>query len=507
MKKQKINYIWGIAIACIMLIESLVVFWEIRSLKVLPASYLAAAAAGLLIVDLIVYLLVRDFRKHVPFVIGILLCFGMSVVCVMAVFYVRDATSFYEEIASDKTATTSVGVYVKASSKMSKLEEMKPEQKLGILESQDRETTETALKDIQKRTGQTFQTKAYAGVDQGIQGLEKDEVQVFLCNEAFFDIVKEMDGNENIADRVKKMETLNVESAPEETEETPSAQTQETGKEKQADAKEEKKEKRSFKVFISGIDTRGEMTAKSLSDVNIIAEINPETRQILLVTTPRDYFVPLSISGGAQDKLTHAGIYGIDVCVDTMEMLYDTQIDYYFRINFGGFVKVIDALGGITVQSDYDFDSKNVRGYHFNKGANAVDGEAALVFSRERYSFNEGDRQRGKNQLAVIQGVVQKMMSVEMLTNFSDILDKVAGCFETNIPYDTLAALVKEQLADGGAWNIVGYSVTGSDSHQKPYSLSQSVYVMVPDQKTVDKAKSLMKKVEEGGILSQEDAA
>ena len=102
------------------------------------------------------------------------------------------------------------------------------------------------------------------------------------------------------------------------------------------------------------------MTASSRSDVNIVATINTETKQILLVSTPRDYFVPLSISNGAKDKLTHAGIYGIDVCMDTLGMLYDEDIHYYFRVNFGGFTKIIDALGCIDVDSDYEFDSRNI---------------------------------------------------------------------------------------------------------------------------------------------------
>lgn len=143
-----------------------------------------------------------------------------------------------------------------------------------------------------------------------------------------------------------------------------------------------------YTIYISGIDNRGGLIEKSRSDVNIIATLNTSTKQLLLVSTPRDYYVPLSISGGVPDKLTHAGIYGVDVCVDTLEMLYDIEIDYYVRMNFDGFVNIIDALGGITVYSDYEFDSG---AYHFDQGENTLNGEQALVFARERYAFAEGD--------------------------------------------------------------------------------------------------------------------
>ena len=171
-------------------------------------------------------------------------------------------------------------------------------------------------------------------------------------------------------------------------------------------------------------------------------------------------------------------------------MLYNEDINYYFRINFAGFEQLIDALGGITVYSDYEFDSKNELGYHFNQGENYMNGEQALVFSRERYAFQEGDRQRGKNQMAVIKGVINKALSPELLKNYSSVLSSIQGCFETNISYEEIARLLQQQLNNGGDWNIVSYSVNGTGDTQKPYSMSQKAYVMIPDESTVQKAES-----------------
>ena len=262
-----------------------------------------------------------------------------------------------------------------------------------------------------------------------------------------------------------------------------------------------------YTIFVSGIDTRGGMTASSRSDVNIILTLNATTKQILMISTPRDYFVPLSISNGVPDKLTHAGIYGVNVCMDTLDMLYDIDINYYFRLNFAGFEQIIDALGGVNVNSDYDFDSGNTTGYHFNKGENHLNGEQALVFARERYAFKEGDRQRGRNQMAVIQGVVDKATQPAFLKNYLSVLDSLDGAFETNVPYDVMASLVRKQLGEGGSWQVLSYSVDGTGDTQKPYSMSSKAYVMIPDQNTVDKAKVLMKKVREGFRLSEADVA
>lgn len=236
----------------------------------------------------------------------------------------------------------------------------------------------------------------------------------------------------------------------------------------------------------------------SRSDVNIVATVNTETHKVLLVSTPRDYFVPLSISSGISDKLTQAGIYGINVSKDTLGMLYQRDINYYFRVDFNGFEKIIDSLGGITVVPDYTFDTKNSQGYSFVEGENFVNGSQALAFARERYAFTEGDRQRGKNQLHVIEGVIKKAMSPALLKNYSKTMDSLAGSFETNIPYDMIADLVRQQLSDGGQWSVESYSVDGSGASKVPYSMNVSAYVRIPDMNTVNTAIEKMDEIEAG---------
>ena len=179
-----------------------------------------------------------------------------------------------------------------------------------------------------------------------------------------------------------------------------------------------------IRLYISGIDTRGSEIINTRSDVNIIATINTDTKQMLLVSTPRDYFVPLSISNGVPDKLTHAGIYGIDVSMDTLGMLYDTSLDDYFRVNFAGFIKIIDALGGVDMNVEASFSD---RGYSFTQGMMHMNGEEALVYARERYAFSDGDRARGRHQMELINAVMQKILSPEILSKYTEVLASLDG--------------------------------------------------------------------------------
>ena len=249
-------------------------------------------------------------------------------------------------------------------------------------------------------------------------------------------------------------------------------------------------------IYVSGIDTRsGQLVEKSLSDVNIIATINPDTKEFLLVNTPRDYYVPLARSNGVRDKLTHAGIYGVQESIATLEMLYDIKMDYYVRVNFGGFTDIIDALGGVTVHSDYNFSTG---GYSFVEGDNQLDGTAALAFARERYSFGSGDRQRGKNQMEVIKAVMKKATSPATLLNLKDIIQVVEDNTDTNMSLALATSLVMSQIGTSSDWNINSYSVDGTGDKQIPYSMNQYAYVMVPDMQTVEQAKTYMAAVRNG---------
>ena len=242
-----------------------------------------------------------------------------------------------------------------------------------------------------------------------------------------------------------------------------------------------------FNVYISGIDTSGSINNVSRSDANIIATVNTKTHEVLLTSIPRDYYVTLH-SKRAKDKLTHSGLYGINETVTTVEDLLDIDINYYVRVNFTTVIKLVDTLGGVNVYSDYDF---NAQGYHFNEGYNYLNGEQALAFSRERHSFASGDNQRVKNQQAVIEAIIKKVMnSTTILTKYTDILESLEGSFQTNIEQKDISALVKSQLNDMSSWTIKNNALTGTGSYQPTYSIgSLESYVMLPDDDSIANAK------------------
>ena len=267
-----------------------------------------------------------------------------------------------------------------------------------------------------------------------------------------------------------------------------------------------------FTVYISGLDVYGddrdeEGRDSARSDVNIIAVVNPTTYQILLVTTPRDYFVPIpGISGGMNDKLTHAGTYGIDASMATLGELYETDINYYVRLNFTSLIEIVDILGGVDVYSDYAFNTGWESGYEMavSEGYNHFNGQQALAFCRERHNLVDGDNQRGRNQQAVITAMLKKVLSPTMLLKAGSILNQVGEGVETNISQGQLNSLVKYQLSTGAEWTIQSVAATGFDGEDYPYSMPNDlVYVIYPDEMVVDEIIHLTNVVEEGRTLTE----
>ena len=258
--------------------------------------------------------------------------------------------------------------------------------------------------------------------------------------------------------------------------------------------------KEPFVVYLSGVDNRGELTEKARSDVNILAVVNPSTKRVALINTPRDYYVDLA-GTNSKDKLTHAGLYGVETSMATLGNLYGVNVDQYLRINFAGFISIIDAVGGVDVYSDQAFTSVGSPGYYdpttFAEGWNHLDGKSALAFARERHAFASGDIQRGINQMKVIDAMMNKIKSPTVLMSFSKLMDAVSDCFVTSLSQEQISALVRMQLASLSDWDIQSYAVTGTSgkSSQCYSAKGQSLYVMKPDENSVNQAKELIASV------------
>ena len=253
-----------------------------------------------------------------------------------------------------------------------------------------------------------------------------------------------------------------------------------------------------FNIYISGIDTYGTISTVSRSDVNMIATVNPKTHQILLTSIPRDYYVPQPCQGGQTDKLTHTGIFGVDCTVETVENYFGIDINYYVRVNFSSVENIVNALGGITVNNPVAFTASDGT-YSYEAGEVYMDGAKALRFARERYNLGGGDRDRGKNQMRVITGIINKAISPSIITNYTSILDAVSGSFQTNMSNSEMTSLIKMQINDMSGWDIEQISVngTGNGSAWSPANGFNS-WVMEPNVNTVKRAVEVIKKVENG---------
>ena len=257
---------------------------------------------------------------------------------------------------------------------------------------------------------------------------------------------------------------------------------------------------KAFNIYISGIDTYGPISSVSRSDVNIIMTVNQETKKILLTTTPRDAYVPIADGGNNQnDKLTHAGIYGVDASIHTLENLYGIDLNYYARLNFTSFLKLIDLLGGVDVNNDQEFTSLHGN-YHFPVGNVHLDSEQALDFVRERYSLANGDGDRGRNQQKVISAIVQKLTSAEALKNFDDIMQSLQDSVQTNMPPETMVSLVNAQLASGGKYTVITRDLKGTGRMDLPsYAMPDSnLYMLEVDPNSLETLKTEIKDIMEG---------
>lgn len=451
---------------------AVMLFVKVGDIQVVPGTYLALGAAVVAVIDLILVLVARNkVSTIVTSVISVLLTVAMLAGYVV----VHKLDSTLNNISTgEKYETIQVSVLVLKDDTAQSLSDLAGTT-VGSLKDDD------GVSDVQEKINEAVSTAVtytdYMDQASLADALLNQSARAIIMNQAYIDILDELEGYEGFADKVRALYTLEVKIPIKD--DTSTTDNTKDG---------------TFLVYVSGIDTYGSVNVKSRSDVNILAAVNTKTGKVQLINTPRDYFVAFPEKNNAKDKLTHAGIYGIDCSISTLEQLYGQKIDYYVRMNFSGFEGIIDAMGGIDVDSDYAF---SVDGYSYVKGTNHLNGAQALRFARERHSFSEGDVQRGKNQMAVITAVIKKAASADTLKNFNSIMNQLSGTFQTNMPTETMYSLVSKQLSSGTSWNVESYTVTGTGSMStETYSMpGRNLYVMIPDQTTVDQAKTLMNNV------------
>ena len=488
----------------ILLILSILVFlYELLKIDFLPSRYLVMTILVLTGLFAVVHKLFKS-KKFFKIAAGL-----------SAVIIILSGTGSYYLHISSRTLKTITGkpgnsirqveLYARIDDPIENVDQAALYE-IGILKSLSREDTENGLKELKKVTGKTLQVIEYKDISDLADSLEKKQVGSIFINPQYLALLDETGLHDSFQSGIKKLWEYQSKAASNDSY-IPERYVENTGQEDEIiekaedNAKQEEKtafEKtntaesitnKPFIVYISGNDNDGKLLSSSRSDVNLIAVVNPDSNKILLVNTPRDYYVTLA-GIKEKDKLTHAGIYGVETSIKTLENLYNIDISYYVRLNFTGFKEIIDAIGGITVESEVDFQ---VAQWHFKVGKNKLSGIEALAFARERYSFAAGDIQRGKNQQAVLKALINKLSSPKILTKYDRILKSLEKSIETNIDENDISELVKMQLDTGKKWDVETISAGGTGSMGSCYSMPNSnVYRMIPDEK---KVKEIKKKI------------
>ena len=341
----------------------------------------------------------------------------------------------------------------------------------------DKDNIQQLMNDLKASQNKELSVEESSSYLAAYKNLLAGDTKVIILNSVFENIIESE--YPDYASKIKKIYTKDL------------TKTVETPKNVKGD---------SFNVYISGIDTYGPISSVSRSDVNIIMTVNRETKKILLTTTPRDSYVPIADGGNNQkDKLTHAGIYGVDASIHTLENLYGIDLNYYARLNFTSFLKLIDLLGGVDVYNDQDFTALANK-KHYSMGNVHLDSQEALAFVRERYSLADGDRDRGRNQQKVIVAIIQKLTSTEALKNYDSIIKGLQDSIQTNMPLETMMNLVNAQLESGGTYKINSQDLKGTGRMDLPsYAMPDSnLYMMEISDSSLESVKVAINDVMEG---------
>lgn len=485
-KGKKGRYYWvTLPVVMLYIIAASFLCVKIRNLNMFPASYFGILL-GIQALLAVLFLVMQ--RKKPAAVVSAILSFLLGAGFLMGAFYLERTQKTLSQVTVTTQENAFVSVYVKKDSVAETLKDI-VDYKIGILKDLDLENTKKAAAMIEEEQETTLSFSEYENMLSLVQDLTDGNLRSILLNDAYMDVIKEIPGYEKIEDSLRKIKTFETTAEPEEEQVSGEPAAEENSG--QGDSASS-----SFIAYISGIDTYGGLSARSRSDVNILAVVNPEVKEILLLSTPRDYYVEYSVTGGQKDKLTHAGIYGVEASMDALQRLYGIQIDYYARMNFTGFVDIIDALGGIDVYSDTEFTVANVMTYY--PGYNHVNGREALAFARERYSFADGDYHRAKDQMEVIRAVVDKCASSALLANYDSVMDGIEGSFETSMPQEKISELIRMQLKDTTKWQIQSYTASGTGKMAETYSMpGQALSVIEPDSSSVEEAKRLIREIRE----------
>lgn len=450
------------------IVLSILLIINLDKLDILPTKYFIIIVTILFVYNIITTLLLF-LKNWIIKIIGIILSIMLIGVSSIGIVYITHTDNFLNNSFNNNIIETSTyNVLVLKNSKYTDINDLK-DKTLGYLKEE---------KDYINKLDEIVSTLSteYEDLYELYEKLLNKELEAILIDEAYLDVL--LEDYPDLNDKITILYTFNLETKVEQVTEQAENLV------------------RPINIYISGSDSRSNnISNKSRSDVNMVVTINPETHEILLTSIPRDYYVQVHGQTGLKDKLTHAGIYGLDISAKTIEDLFDIEIDYSVKIGMNAVEEVVDLVGGIEVYSDIAFDSYHLPGWKVQKGINYMDGQKALAYARERYAYASGDRHRIQNQQQVLAAVLEKALTNKtLLLKYDEILNSLNNLYRTDIPREVITAFVKEQLDTMSTWTFETQWVDGkgalTQTHTAP---NYKRYVMIPYEDDVKEASEKIK--------------
>lgn len=475
-KKTKIKNMPELIFSSIYTLIVLVFVVQLILLDKLPFLYLGMVVGVLLLVTL--GLVALQFGKKINKsnkTLGKVLMGLLAIILMVGNVYIFKTSSALKNMINNNTDKIEVAVVVMKDSPIKEIKELS--QQVGVISVGDSTYVDHALEEM-KEENDSFDVNTYADFNRFADALYDGSVEAIVLDMSFV--------------------TQFEENHPTFSEDTRVIKSYYYEEEKDDIVIDTDVTKDTFTVYLSGIDQRGSIGVRGRSDVNKVLTINPKTRQILIVDIPRDYYVKQVCQYNQLDKLTHTGIFGVDCTVQSVANYMGIDINYYVRVNFSSLEKIVDALGGIEVESVYNF---NAQGYSFSKGTNYLNGAQALAFSRERYSLPNGDFDRIQNQTRVLEGMIKKAISPSITTNYLSFMDAISGTFQTNMPESDINDLIKMQLNDMRGWNIVSDQLSGTGGMDWTPANGFNAYVCYPDGTSLDRVLTKIEAIKNGEVI------
>ena len=473
----------GFYFTLIYAVLTIALLFQAFQLNLLPTSVLLILSAILLLLLLLfTYLQLGNRVSKFNKTLGKILMIILAILLACGNTYLHTTNRAFHKMTSTKKDITVYSVVVMKESELESIDDLK-NKKIAKMSIGNIELQNDALDKIETEINASVHALSYEDYKTYGDDLYNGKVDAILLNEAHRSLCE--DEHSDFSKRTRILKQYEFEKQAKDI------------------SKSVDVTKDPFNVYISGIDTYGSISTVSRSDVNMIVSINPTTHQILMTGIPRDFYIPQTCQANQLDKLTHTGIFGVDCTIESMENFMNIDLNYYTRVNFSSLIDIVNALGGIEVNSTLPFTLND--GTQVVVGANHLNGEQALSFVRERYSFQDGDRERSRNQMRVLTGIINKALSPTIITNYTGILSAVSDSFQTNMTQKEMTSFVKAQVKDLQHWNIEQIQVSGQGATKWTPANGFNAYVMIPNENTVHNATRLIKKVMNNEIVTKTD--